>query len=78
LQENDTVYAAGAPEMVAAVEFLAGIGGAACYADPFVPATRRPRLPSVIAGWVRQYLLAGSMKAAARRDDPEPTSSAAA
>jgi naphthalene 1,2-dioxygenase ferredoxin reductase component len=76
LQESDTVYVAGAAEMVAAVEFLAGIGGAACYADPFLPATGRPRLRSVIAEWVRQYT--GSMKAAARRDSPEPTPNAAA
>jgi 3-phenylpropionate/trans-cinnamate dioxygenase ferredoxin reductase subunit len=63
LQETDSVYAAGTPEMVAAVEFLAGIGGAACYADPFLPATGRPRLRSVIADWVRQRTAASSMNA---------------
>jgi naphthalene 1,2-dioxygenase ferredoxin reductase component len=64
LQETDTVYAAGAPEMVSAVEFLAGIGGAACYADPFLPATGRPRLRSLVAEWVRQRASAARMKAA--------------
>jgi 3-phenylpropionate/trans-cinnamate dioxygenase ferredoxin reductase subunit len=64
LQEADTVYVAGAPEMVAAVEFLAGIGGATCYADPFLPATGRPRLRSLVADWVRQRAWAARMKAA--------------
>jgi NAD(P)H-flavin reductase/ferredoxin len=55
LRDTDTVYVAGAPEMVAAVELLAGIGGAACYADPFVPATGRRRLRSVIGDFFRRY-----------------------
>lgn len=55
LQETDTVYVAGAPEMVSAVEFLAGIGGATCHADPFLPATGRPRLRSVVGEWVRRH-----------------------
>lgn len=54
LQETDTVYVAGAPEMVSAVEFLAGLAGAACHADPFLPANSRRGLRSVIANWVRQ------------------------
>lgn len=36
--DTDTVYAAGAPAMVAAVEELAIAAGATCYADPFTPA----------------------------------------
>jgi NAD(P)H-flavin reductase/ferredoxin len=78
LGENDTVYVSGAPEMVAAVEFLAGIGGAACHADPFTPATGRPRLSSVIAGWVRQVASSGGLKTGAQRDNPEPTPTVAA
>lgn len=38
LRSGDTVYAAGAPGMVAAVELLAAAGEATCYADPFLPA----------------------------------------
>jgi 3-phenylpropionate/trans-cinnamate dioxygenase ferredoxin reductase subunit len=38
LLPGDTVVAAGAPGMVAAVELLAAAGGATCYADPFLPA----------------------------------------
>lgn len=41
LRPEDTVYAAGAPGMVAAVELLAAAGEALCYADPFVPAEDR-------------------------------------
>jgi NAD(P)H-flavin reductase/ferredoxin len=70
LQATDTVYAAGAPEMVAAVEFLAGIGGAACHADPFVAASGRPRLRSIIADWVRQRTAASSMKTALSARQP--------
>lgn len=77
LQETDTVYVAGAPEMVAAVEFLAGIGGAACYADPFLPATGRPRLGSLIAEWVRQLVSAGGVKAAVAQEEAQPTPTAA-
>jgi 3-phenylpropionate/trans-cinnamate dioxygenase ferredoxin reductase subunit len=62
LQESDAVYVAGAPEMVSAVEFLAGIGGATCYADPFLPASGRPRLRSLVADWVRQRAWAARMK----------------
>jgi NAD(P)H-flavin reductase len=63
LQDTDTVYVAGAPNMVSAVEFLAGIGGATCYADPFLPATERRRLRSVIADWVRQHASTRRVKA---------------
>jgi NAD(P)H-flavin reductase/ferredoxin len=35
LRPTDTVYAAGAPEMVAAVRLLAHSAGAECHADPF-------------------------------------------
>ncbi|HEX2727647.1 MAG TPA: 2Fe-2S iron-sulfur cluster-binding protein [Beijerinckiaceae bacterium] len=55
LQDTDTVFVAGAPEMVSAVEFLAGVAGATCHADPFLPATRRKRLGSLIAAWARQH-----------------------
>jgi naphthalene 1,2-dioxygenase ferredoxin reductase component len=51
LRETDTVFAAGAPEMVAAVEFLAGVGGATCHSDPFLPATSRRSLRHVVSGW---------------------------
>jgi NAD(P)H-flavin reductase/ferredoxin len=54
LSKSDTVYVAGAPEMVSAIEFLAGLGGATCHADPFLPAMSRRRLPSAIGTWVRQ------------------------
>ena len=64
LQETDSVYVAGAAEMVAAVEFLAEIGGARCHADAFLPATRRQGLRSVIAHWARQHTLASNVKAA--------------
>ncbi|MEE7441612.1 2Fe-2S iron-sulfur cluster-binding protein [Methylobacterium oryzae] len=40
LTRDDTVLAAGAPEMVAAVQFLAAATGATCYADPFYAAAR--------------------------------------
>jgi 3-phenylpropionate/trans-cinnamate dioxygenase ferredoxin reductase subunit len=70
LQATDTVYAAGAPEMVAAVEFLAGIGGAACHADPFVAASGRPRLRSIIADWVWQRTAASGMKTALSARQP--------
>jgi naphthalene 1,2-dioxygenase ferredoxin reductase component len=62
LQDTDTVFVAGAPEMVSAVEFLAGLAGATCHADPFLPATGRRRLASVIAAWARQHTL-GSLAA---------------
>ena len=55
LQDSDTVFVAGTPEMVSAVEFLAGVAGATCHADPFLPATRRRRLGSLIAAWARQH-----------------------
>ncbi|KAA0124716.1 ferredoxin [Methylobacterium sp. P1-11] len=42
LTRDDTVLAAGAPEMVAAVQFLAAASGATCYADPFYAADRSP------------------------------------
>ena len=38
LTADDTVVAAGRPEMVAAVQFLAAAAGATCYADPFYAA----------------------------------------
>jgi 3-phenylpropionate/trans-cinnamate dioxygenase ferredoxin reductase subunit len=38
LTSSDTVFAAGAPAMVAAVELLAESAGATCYADAFLPA----------------------------------------
>jgi len=38
LNSSDTVFAAGAPAMVAAVEILAEAAGATCYADAFLPA----------------------------------------
>jgi 3-phenylpropionate/trans-cinnamate dioxygenase ferredoxin reductase subunit len=37
LQKSDTVYAAGAVEMVEAVKVIARRAGAKCYADPFLP-----------------------------------------
>ena len=40
LTADDTVLAAGRPEMVAAVQFLAAAAGATCYADPFYAAER--------------------------------------
>lgn len=40
LTRDDTVIAAGVPEMVAAVQFLAAAAGATCYADPFYAADR--------------------------------------
>lgn len=40
LTAADTVLAAGAPGMVAAVQFLAAAAGATCHADPFHPAGR--------------------------------------
>ncbi|TGE01295.1 2Fe-2S iron-sulfur cluster-binding protein [Methylobacterium nonmethylotrophicum] len=40
LTADDTVLAAGAPGMVAAVQFLAAAAGATCYADPFHAAER--------------------------------------
>jgi 3-phenylpropionate/trans-cinnamate dioxygenase ferredoxin reductase subunit len=62
LRDTDTIYVAGAPEMVAAIELLAGIGGATCYADPFVPATGRRRLGSVLGDLVRRYALKGASR----------------
>jgi ferredoxin-NAD(P)+ reductase (naphthalene dioxygenase ferredoxin-specific) len=69
LLPSDAVFVAGAPEMVSAVEFLAGLAGATCHADPFLPATGRRRLGSVIAGWARQ-LASGGMKAAVSARQP--------
>jgi 3-phenylpropionate/trans-cinnamate dioxygenase ferredoxin reductase subunit len=60
LLPTDTVFVAGAPEMVSAVEFLAGLAGATCYADPFLPATSKRRLASVIAAWARQHTTGGA------------------
>jgi 3-phenylpropionate/trans-cinnamate dioxygenase ferredoxin reductase subunit len=40
LTADDIVVAAGRPEMVAAVQFLAAAAGATCYADPFYAADR--------------------------------------
>ena len=48
------MFVAGAPEMVSAIEFLAGLAGATCHADPFLPATGRRRVGSMIAEWARQ------------------------
>ena len=67
LQETDTVFVAGMPEMVSAVEFLAGVAGATCHADPFVPATSRRRLASLIAAWARQHTGAGAKTAVSAR-----------
>jgi len=68
-----------APELV-----IVGWGGAheeslkkAVY-DPFTAATGRPRLSSVIAGWVRQYASSGSMKTGAEHENPQPSPTAAA
>ena len=38
LQPGDTVYVAGSPELVAAVELVCAEAGATCHADPFFPA----------------------------------------
>lgn len=38
---TDSIFVAGAPGMVTAVELLAEVAGATCYADPFLPAARR-------------------------------------
>jgi 3-phenylpropionate/trans-cinnamate dioxygenase ferredoxin reductase subunit len=67
LQDTDTVFVAGTPEMVSAIEFLAGVAGAACHADPFLPATRRRRLGSLIAAWARQHALRGEVAPSARQ-----------
>ena len=49
LTRSDTVFAAGAPEMVSAVEFLAATAGARCFADPFLPSSRgRPLHRSIL------------------------------
>lgn len=37
LRASDTVFAAGSPDMIAAVKAIAHAAGAHCYADPFLP-----------------------------------------
>ncbi|MET3482106.1 2Fe-2S iron-sulfur cluster-binding protein [Methylobacterium sp. 1973] len=57
LTRDDTVLAAGAPEMVAAVQFLAAATGATCYADPFYAATHRPdRSPPSDTNFFQRFL----------------------
>lgn len=72
LRNTDTVYVAGAPEMVAAIEFLAGVGGAACYADPFVPGTGRRPLRSLIGNWVQRNVTTGSSRDPRSRSSYRP------
>lgn len=58
LLPTDTVYVAGAPDMVAAVERLAETIGAACYADAFTPAPRRPFIDARLRRRVRLEAIA--------------------
>lgn len=62
LTPTDTVYVAGAPAMVAAVELLAETAGATCYADPFLPATAkwpwRQRLATLVRNRFSSQLVA--------------------
>jgi NAD(P)H-flavin reductase/ferredoxin len=44
LQSDDTVYAAGAPEMVAAVKTICWEAGVTCYADPFFTGAQKTSL----------------------------------
>ncbi len=44
LHADDTVYTAGAPEMVAAIKVLCREAGVTCYADPFFAGTQKASL----------------------------------
>lgn len=52
LESSDTIFCAGAPAMVSAVEILADAAGATCYSDAFLPAEPsrpwRQRLASLV------------------------------
>jgi NAD(P)H-flavin reductase/ferredoxin len=55
LLPTDVLYACGAPGMVDAIKAIAAQAGAACYADPFLPATDSPSDENVLAraaGWL--------------------------
>jgi 3-phenylpropionate/trans-cinnamate dioxygenase ferredoxin reductase subunit len=49
LSATDTVYVAGAPEMVAAVKTVARMAGAECFADPFLPSSHGLKLRDRLA-----------------------------
>lgn len=50
LQPDDTVYVAGAPEMVRAVQALCEEAGVTCYADAFVASSRKRSIKDKVLG----------------------------
>jgi 3-phenylpropionate/trans-cinnamate dioxygenase ferredoxin reductase subunit len=65
---SDTIFVAGAPAMVAAVEALAERSGAVCHADPFLPASQRRRLRQVVTGLIHPRTVAAGIMAALHRN----------
>jgi 3-phenylpropionate/trans-cinnamate dioxygenase ferredoxin reductase subunit len=53
LLPSDTIFVAGAPEVVAAVRAAANAAGAKCHADPFLPSSNKPSLRMKIASLFR-------------------------
>lgn len=53
LQPADTVFVAGAPEVVSAVREAANAVGAKCHADPFLPSNNQPTLRMKLASLLR-------------------------
>ena len=71
LLPTDVVYACGAPGMVDAIKSIAAHFGAACYADPFLPATGEAAGESVLTRAV-EWLAVPAVRAAAARSQSPP------
>ena len=71
LLPTDVVYACGAPGMVDAIKSIAAHFGAACYADPFLPATGETAGESVLTRAV-EWLAVPAVKVAAARSKSPP------
>ena len=73
LNASDTVFTAGAPAMVAAVELLAESAGATCYADAFLPAEIsrpwRQRLATLVRNQFRSDPALKSLRATQSQND---------
>jgi NAD(P)H-flavin reductase/ferredoxin len=70
LLPTDVVYACGAPGMVDAIKSIAAHFGAACYADPFLPATGEAAGESVLTRAVEWLAVPAVRVAAARSQSP--------
>lgn len=70
LLPTDTVYACGAPEMVAAIKAIAGRYGATCYADPFVSTTRHKGDQSVVTRALEWIAAPGNKRVPTRHAKP--------